>query len=247
MNFICSVATINLNSTNTAVNRSLLKDFIYEHNIDIVFLQEVSYNDFAFVSSHNALVNVSVDRKGTAILIRKSFSYSDFIFDPSGRILSVVVNGVNYINIYAQSGSDKKRERDELFTEGLSVHLNKPGTVFTMLGGDFNCILDPKDSLGSTKNFSNGLKNLVELFSFKDVAKSLKSDRFTFHRNQSASRLDRFYIPKEFVCNVSNCKTLPLVFSDHHCVILTLKVTKEQISSRGRGYWKVNPSFFTLC
>ena len=138
MNFVCSVATINLNSTNTAANKSLLKEFINEHNIDIVFLQEVSYNDLSFVSSHNGLVNISVDRKGTAILIRKGFNYSDFIFDPSGRILSVVVNEVNYINIYAHSGSDKKRERDELFTEGLSVHLNKPGTAYTMLGGDFN-------------------------------------------------------------------------------------------------------------
>lgn len=243
MNFVCSVATINTNSTNTVVNKNLLREFIYEHNIDIVFLQEVSYNDFAFVSSHSALVNISVDRKGTAILIRKTFSYSDFLFDPSGRILSVVVNGVNYINIYAHSGSDKKKERDELFTEGLSVHLNKPGSIFTMLGGDFNCILEADDSLGLQKNFSNGLKNLVELFSLKDVARSFKAHRFTFHRNQSASRLDRFYVSKEFVCDVSNCKTLPLVFSDHHCVLLTLKVRKEQISTRGRGYWKINPCF----
>lgn len=243
MNFVCSVATINLNSTNTAANKSLLKEFINEHNIDIVFLQEVSYNDLSFVSSHNGLVNISVDRKGTAILIRKGFNYSDFIFDPSGRILSVVVNEVNYINIYAHSGSDKKRERDELFTEGLSVHLNKPGTAYTMLGGDFNCILEANDSLGLNKNFSNGLKNLVELFQFKDVAKSLKVHRFTFHRNQSASRLDRFYASKELIGNVISCRTLPVVFSDHHCVILTLKIRKEQIAPRGRGYWKINPSF----
>lgn len=176
MNYSYSIATINLNSINTTVNKGLLKDFVYNHDIDIIFLQEVSYEDFSFIFTHNALVNISLDRKGTAILIRKTFDYSDCIYDPSGRVISVIVNNVNFVNIYAHSGSNLKKERDNLFTEALTVHLNKPNSVSTLIGGDFNCILDAADTKGPYKNFSCGLKSLIDLFAYKDIAKLRKEN-----------------------------------------------------------------------
>ena len=187
MNYIYSIATLNLNSSNTLAKRNLLKDFILDNDIDIAFLQEVSFEDFSFVYTHNSLVNISTDRKGTAILIRKSFQYSDFILDPSGRIVSVVVNDVNLINIYAHSGNNMKKERDDLFTIALTVQLIKPGTL---IGGDFNCILYEEDTKGPQKIFSCGLKHLVELFALKDISKTCKVNKFTFYRGESASRLD---------------------------------------------------------
>lgn len=174
MNFVYTIATLNLNSSNANVNKNLLKDFIMDYNVDIAFLQEVSFEDFSFIYSHNSLVNISIDKKGTAVLIRKSFSYSDFILDPSGRIVSVRVNDVNLINIYAHSGNNLRKERDNLFTEALTVHLNKPGTKSMLIGGDFNCILHAEDNRSSQKNFSCGLKHLVDLFKLKDIAKTRK-------------------------------------------------------------------------
>lgn len=222
MNFVYTIATINLNSSNCKANKGLLKDFIMNHDIDVAFLQEVSYEDFSFVYTHNALVNISSDKKGTAILIRKTLEFSDYILDLSGRITSVIVNNVNMINIYAHSGNNMRKERDHLFTEALTIHLNKPKCAFTLIGGDFNCVLDAKDTKGTQNNFSSGLKNLVDLLSLQDIAKTRKANQFTFFRGNSASRLDRFYAPAGLLENVTDCTTHPLAFTDHHSVVIKL-------------------------
>lgn len=246
MNFIYTIATINLNSFNTLVKKNLLKEFIRDHDLDIVLLQEVSFEDFSFVSTHNALVNISSDKKGTAVLVRKAFKFSEFIFDPSGRILSVIVNQINFVNVYAHSGNNMKKERDKLFTEDMSIHVNKPGATCTVFGGDWNCILESCDSKGTHKNFSSGLRNMIECFSLKDVVFNRKENRFTFHRNEQASRLDRFYAPKEFMENVTSTSTLANAFSDHCAVTMKVKTSGEQLSLHGRGYWKINPSVLML-
>lgn len=242
MQYSYKIATVNLNSTSTDVNKGLLRDFVYNHDIDIVMLQEVAYDNFLFIPTHFPLVNISEDNKGTAVLIRKSFNFKDVLLDPNGRIVSFVLNNINYVNIYAHSGSDKRRERNDLFTNRLAVHLNKPGTRFSVLCGDFNCILDGDDTRSNVKNFCAGLKNIIDLFSFKDIAKQLKKAAFTFIRGDSASRLDRFYGPIEFVNEVIDLQNIPVAFSDHHAVIIKVNSLKDHICAKGRGYWKINPS-----
>lgn len=241
MQYCFKIATVNLNSTSTDVNRGLLKDFILDHDIDIAFLQEVTYDNFLFLPTHYSLVNISQDNKGTAVLVRKTFGFSNPLLDPNGRIISVVVNSINFVNIYAHSGTSYRRERNDLFTNHLAVHLNKPGIRCSVVGGDFNCVLDFSDSRGPSKNQCAGLKNVVDLFSLKDIAKELNKKEFTFFRNASASRLDRFYASTDFVKDVLNIDTIPISFSDHHAVIMKVKSTKEEIPSKGRGYWKINP------
>lgn len=77
----------------------------------MVFLQGAVYENLFFILySYNALLNISLDKKGTGVLIRKNFNYLSPIFYSSGRILSFVVREVNYVNVYAHSGK-KKTER----------------------------------------------------------------------------------------------------------------------------------------
>lgn len=115
MNYSFNIATINVNSTNSLVHKSLLKDFLLNQDIDVAFLQEVTYENFSFVPSYTALVNVNADRMGTAILLRKNIEFKHPIFDPSSRILSVVVNGINLVNIYAYSGTKKRSSMKNYF------------------------------------------------------------------------------------------------------------------------------------
>lgn len=241
MNFSISIATINLNSSNNDIHKSLLRDFVHSYDVDLVFLQEVMFENFNFLSSHNALINISADKKGTGVLIRKKFSYSSPIFDPSGRILSLVVNGINFINVYAHSGSNKKRQRDDLFANQMAVHLSRSDCKFSVLIGDFNCILNPTDSNSSVKNYSKGLRSLVDAFKFKDIAQALKCDKFTFYRGDSTSRLDRVYGPQEFLNDVREVKTIAVAFSDHHALFLKYSVRQQDIVPRGRSYWKIDP------
>lgn len=171
MEFSYRVATINLNSSNSAINQGLLRDFVYDHDIDVLLLQEVVYENFSFLPSHFAFVNISSDNKGTAIIVRKTMVISNVLLEPNGRIVSLVVNGVNFINVYGHSGSNYRRECNDLFTNLIAVHLSKQDAAISVIGGDFNCVLENGDSRGPTKNYCAGLKNLVDLFSFKDVAK----------------------------------------------------------------------------
>lgn len=48
MNFTRKIATLNINAIGTAVKKALLKDFIWNNDLDVVFLQEVSFECFSF-------------------------------------------------------------------------------------------------------------------------------------------------------------------------------------------------------
>lgn len=241
MDFTFSLVTINLNSTNNPIHKSLLKDFLQNHDVDIAFLQEVAYENFTFVPSYTAIVNISPEKVGTAILLRKNLQFDHPILDPSGRIISVIVHGINFVNIYAYSGTNKKKLRDEFFRSDIVVHLAKSKCELSVIGGDFNCILDKADSNSAVKNFCSGLSSLVDQCHFKDVMKELKTTEFTFLRGESSSRLDRFYAPEAFIKRVSKGKTIATAFSDHRAVFLKIKMLQQDLNCRGRGYWKINP------
>lgn len=110
MPFIRKVATINLNAINSPVKKSLLRDFIWDYDLDIIFVQELAFENFSFISSHTAIVNISEDKKGTGVLLRNNVNYSDVILNVNGRITSLTVDSINYINIYGQSGSGFKKK-----------------------------------------------------------------------------------------------------------------------------------------
>lgn len=127
MSYIFKVGSVNLNSTSSTINKYLLRDFITNNDVDILFLQEVVFSNFSFVPSYSVLLNNNGSGSGTAILIRNTFRFEQPLLDPNGRISSVIVNGVNYVNVYAFSGSNKKKERENLFINDMSVHLGKAG------------------------------------------------------------------------------------------------------------------------
>lgn len=242
MNHVIRIASVNLNSSTCVPNKTLLRDFIRANDVDVLFLQEVCYENFSFVPSHVPYVNVNEHESGTAILIRNSLKASQPLFSLNGRISSIAIENMNFINIYAYSGSNRKKERDELFLNDLTAHLAKANVEVNIVGGDFNCILNSFDCVGDSKNYCGGLRQIVENFGLKDVALELKQNQFNFHRLNSASRLDRFYVPREFVGSVLEFKTQPVAFSDHCGIIMKVKVDGRSIISRGRGYWKINSS-----
>ena len=67
---------------------------------------------------------------------------------PTGRGISAHFNGIKIINIYAPSGFEKKREREEFYNGDIACLLMHSSDN-TFLAGDFNCVLTPSDSTGS--------------------------------------------------------------------------------------------------
>lgn len=239
-NFCMRLATINLNGIMCQAKQSLLRDFIKINDIDIIFLQEVNLKSFPLLVDHDVILNFSDLSRTTAVAIRKGLDYKDVIVDPNGRIISFLLNGINYVNIYAQSGSQFKKERNDFFTEEISIHINRhfEGVI---IGGDFNCFLNAKDTNGAM-NFCQGLQQLVDKMKLTDVSNHvLKNINFTFFRGSSASRLDRFYFSNGMLDRIKEVKTVPLAFSDHHSVIVKLNINqKPTITSLKQSYWKLN-------
>lgn len=247
MNHIRNVGSININAIEVASKKHLFKDFVLKSDLDVVFVQEVHFESFAFLPQFTAFVNISKDGKGTATLVRKSIDVKDPLLDPSGRIISMEIGGINFVNIYGHSGSQYRSERDDLFRNKLAIHLNRPSVKGHVIGGDFNCVIDSDDVKGRAYKMCAGLKSLVTLFNFKDVDRQLnnRSPRtFTFVRGDSASRLDRFYTTPDFLTRITNFETLPVVFSDHHAIKFQYRlINNEKAVPYGRGYWKINTSF----
>jgi exonuclease III len=69
--------------------------------------------------------------------------------------ISALFNRIRIINIYAPSGSEKRREREEFYNENFKRLLMHSDDNM-LLAGDFSCILSPSDCTG-TVNVSPAL------------------------------------------------------------------------------------------
>lgn len=241
MVFVRRICSININAISCTAKKSLLKDFILNTDVDIILLQEVAFESFGFLYSHIAIVNSNVNGVGTAVLVRRGIPFSEVLLSPCGRITSVCVDNFNIINVYAASGSNRKQERDILFSSDIVPHLST--NHINIVAGDFNCILLESDSNSNIKNFSKGLESLVKSLKLLDIEKEKNHNvNFTFVRGISKSRLDRFYAPKDFSDKVQTVLTLAVPFSDHHAVLVKYEAPAgTPVAIRGRGFWKINP------
>ena len=110
----------------------------------------------------------------------------------------------NLFCIYAHSGKNYSKEREELFeNELLSLVQCNPGK--TVMGGDWNCIISEKDS-SNPKNscFSKNLKNIVNELKFKDIHNLVtKIPEYTYIKSNYACRLDCIYAI-DFVKGISS-------------------------------------------
>lgn len=176
MNHVIKLASVNLNSSTSKINKNLLRDFIMNNDIDILYLQEVCYENFSFVPSYVPYTNKNEYEAGTTILIRNSLNASQPLFSLNGRISSIVIENINFVNIYAYSGSNRRKERDDMFLNDLTPHLAKANVKTNIVGGDFNCIMYDFDCIGEHKNYCVGLRQTIDAFGWKDVALELKQN-----------------------------------------------------------------------
>jgi hypothetical protein len=157
-------------------------------------------------------------------------------------LFSLVFDNINFINIYAHSGSNYRKHREELFTKDIVPHLSNryPNVIV----GDFNCIIEEDDTNSSTKNVCIGLKKLISSLKLRDAERFKNTSvKFTFFRAGVMSRLDRMYCSFDVLSNVRTVEVMPTAFSDHHAVLMQYKVMDANcITFMGRGYWKINPS-----
>ena len=154
------VATCNFNNNSSHTKLNALQHFLNVYNVNILFLQEVSIEDFSQIYNYKAYVNVGTDHLETAILTKNSISFERVEMLPNGRGMSGVYHNTYFINVYAPSGTNKRKERNDFYQNELPYLFRTLPSQY-ILGGDFNCVLNKDDTTGTFQQ-SSTLQELVK-------------------------------------------------------------------------------------
>ena len=237
-NIVNTIATLNINGMISESKQQMLRDFIFKNDVDILLLQEVVLKNFDFIHGYKSIVNVDERSRGTAIIYKEGFKMEKKKMLTNGRGISCVLNGVTFVNIYAPSGNNNKKEREHFFANEMTWLLAEMREQ-VVLGGDFNCVLRSNDST-SGQNQSATLKEIVQKCNFKDVWEVSKLEvQYTYIRTNIGSRLDRIYVTDNLKNKLTVVERPIIPFSDHFAIKLNLKF-REKPFTRGRYYWKLN-------
>jgi endonuclease/exonuclease/phosphatase family metal-dependent hydrolase len=88
-----------------------------------------------------------------------------------------------------------------------------------IVGGDFNCVLNKKDSTGHP-NYSRALDAFVHVFELQDVwQEDSTRNGFMHYSPTGARRIDRIYTTRK-----RGMETVAVAFTDHLAVILRLSI-----------------------
>ena len=96
------------------------------------------------------------------------------------------------VNIYPKAGTDAdgRRAREDLFTNTLP-NMPKYTKDNLIIGGDWNCITDPKDcTYYANQRLSPILIRLLNIFHLKDTFRLMEANKIEFSRNNNNKQDD---------------------------------------------------------
>lgn len=244
--------TWNCRGINNPVKRSKVLHHLHLLKAHIVFLQETHLK----VSQHLALRCRWVGQvfhssfqgraRGVAILFHKSipFTCSNVISDRNGRY--VIISGTLFstkvllVNIYGPNQDD-----GDFFKSVFSL-LPDMSSHKLILGGDFNCWLDPRLDRSSSKftalsATAKVIRNFMSEFAISDPLRvfhpTKKAYSFFSPVHHNFTRIDYFLVDDRLLQFTSNCSYNPIVISDHAPVILEISFPTADLS---RPPWRLN-------
>ena len=254
-----NIATLNINGMKSYTKQSDLLQLMKTHLFDIVFLQETHVDSISLANAIksrfdcDAYWSLGHNRSsGVGILLSPNLKtkIQKFDTDLDGRCLSIDLlineNPYRLINIYAPNN---EKDRKQFFND-LSKYLVCNRNL--ILGGDFNCILNPKyDKIGKGANSQAGcigskeLSSLCNDYNITDIFRHLNPHMFatTWHSPISKdihTRLDRFYVSKSLISKNVSFDFYPIFFSDHD--VFSFKIENHSTTEFGPSYWKFNDS-----
>lgn len=240
MEQVYRIGTININGISTFIKTQMLRDTLRAADLDIVFLQEVKpginlhfygYVVYDFPTNEGG--------GGTAILLREGITATDVTYLPSGRGVALTVGAVRMVNIYAPSGSSKRRERNIFYSEEVAP-LFQGNTEHYIVGGDFNCVLRPEDQIPHFLPCP-ALQALTRNLALHDTWIVQHGDRrgYTHFTSHSASRLDRLYVSRNLRTTISGAEIWPTAFTNHEAYICAVTLPRQR-TRRSRGLWRLN-------
>lgn len=256
-----NIGIFNINGCRGIEKRAALVDFLRLKKADVILLQEThsdKQNQTQWTGDWKGNVLLSHGTNlsaGVAILFSPFISSQpDMVEVVPGRILRAdVALGDAYFSFFNVYAPNSGQERI-LFFKTLSHALSQcPQGNILVLGGDFNCTVNPDldrnhdephpPSAESLKKLLHD-HNLVDLWreAFPGVRQYtwLKANS----NNMSGARLDRFYVVKGNRGRFFNSSISPSFLSDHHYVSIKVSVSIPRFS---KSHWHFNNRLLQDC
>ena len=100
----------------------MLEDFLQKQEIDIILLQEVTRPVFDDIRGFAAYTNIGTTGRGTAILTRDHIQLTNTVCFRTGRGMAADFQNVTIVNIYAPSGAERRRDKENFFSNELPYY-----------------------------------------------------------------------------------------------------------------------------
>lgn len=247
------LCTWNIKGSHSPIKRKKIWSYLKKGKIDIAMLQETHLND----EEHLKLQQCGFDQvyfssfttksRGVAILIRKNLpvKVSNCIKDKYGRFVLILASlyGEDFalLNVYCPPCNSL-----DFLIEAFGK-LSDLGVENTIVGGDFNCLINPlmdRLPLGRLplSKQSKQIIGLCEDYGYVDVWRTLHpaEKEFTFFSNphRCYTRIDYFFAPKQLIESVS-CSIGNIIISDHAAVYMNMTLKKL---SKKPASWRMDTS-----
>ena len=221
----------------------MLLDFIRRHELDFVFLQEVTDPAILTVTVYTTCLNIGANMRGTAILAILDFPLTNVTSLTTGRAMAADYNGLRLVNVYAPAGTARRTDRERFFNSKLPASFYA-SSQSVLLGGDFNCVLHTTATTGPFTT-SRGLSEVVRVLALLDAwSQYPQRPTYTHFSPTGGTRIDRFYVTQVLLLRKTGIEIVSAAFTDHNAIVLRLSVPTGRTGWR-RGRWKMDPLLVT--
>ena len=133
MTVVTKLMTLNINGIKNRTIVGMLTEYIRRHDLDIVFLQEITDPELLTMRGYDRYYNIGSHRRGTAIVARNDIALTTINKIPSGRTIAAEYLGLRIVIIYAPSGTAIRAERENFYNAEIP-HLLQTGHGEMILG-----------------------------------------------------------------------------------------------------------------
>lgn len=164
--------------------------------------------------------------------------------DRSGRVCAVdlLCHGdvLRVVSVHAPNDPAERK----VYFDNLAQYIDTPAKV--VVGGDFNCILNAKDSSQGLRQDSSMavLRKLFTVHDLQDVTGAINAPDpgYTHWQGNCHSRLDRVYASSDIAKVAAAYHVEPLAFSDH--ALVAVRFGKRALTRQEPCWqsWKLNES-----
>uniref|UniRef100_A0A8C5LLJ0 Reverse transcriptase domain-containing protein n=1 Tax=Leptobrachium leishanense TaxID=445787 RepID=A0A8C5LLJ0_9ANUR len=246
------VLTYNVKGLNLPVKRHSLYRDLRSRDVDIACIQETHFRHL----DHPRLTIPQYQKqyhstfrskaRGVTILIhnRLQFELHRILKDPGGRFIILVctINSRAYTLVSAYAPNTSQHQ----FFSRLLHKVQEVMTGALIVCGDFNLSVDPsidRSRGGESPRNSASLKKFREILGQYDLYDTwrllnptARDYSFRSRVHNCYTRIDYFFIPGNVLPHALECSILPLTWSDHAPVLLTLG---EEYQGYARPPWRL--------